>query len=284
MKARKKFLKDYFRNKIDDISDNYKKCENIFLGIKCSELDKSNWKYLLMIFVHIIALVATVVNNFVYDDILQLGKALSAFIIYSMVAMIVWIIYLFCCCIGYKKCKSRKQRKEYVSSNSLKMVARIILLPIIIVIMITHLLKMEDTAEYHLANMVNLCIAVILAFVFSYKMVLYIGKISPVIAEQGTKALYIMMLLMVFAFFIIAYILNWIFFYCIFYNDYSYDLCLKDKCFSKMWNQEKQIIYLISIILMYVDYLDDSNNELVHGLTIAFIIVFALDTLKNNWK
>lgn len=282
---RNEFIKKYLKYRLVGAMRQYEKCEDYFLRIDNNKLELNNMIYYAMMFMGIAFIVGLGVEFFVFKDILGLGKILFGIIEYSLLALLGWIGYCFCWCQELKKCTTKKEKREFVPSSWLTNAIRLILAPIIIFMVIARVLKMDDTAEYHMINMVNLLIALILAFVVAYKVILHIGELAPNIFAQNDDSLYILLLLIMVAFlFIFMYILNWIFFYYIFYNDYSDDLQRKDAQFHKIWNQEKQIFYLLSIVLMFVDYVKDSQNEIVHGLTVAFIVIFALDTLKSNWE
>ena len=65
---------------------------------------------------------------------------------------------------------------------------------------------------------------------------------------------------------------------------YKHNQNNKNMYFDQMCHQLKYILYLCSIVIMLCDYIKGyDNSHVLHILDVCFVVIFALDTVFQNW-
>lgn len=235
------------------------------------EPKKTKKDCIIMIALGVVSLfmIAIIIHTIVADKSIQ-NIIIGSVLIYCLIFVLIVILEWFW--------NSKKKSWEKI-----KTISKYIFSPILLLFLFLRKCNFIFVKEYF----IHICIIFIFASIVAYEISFHgVYSIKKIVGSGGSiNYVY----LFIFAMLIFA----WLLFKVVFYTFVVYLKKSNDDAEQKMreyyyyqaCHQIKEIIYLLSIILMLNDYINEFNNSnLWHIVNVCLIVIFAIDTMRLNWN
>lgn len=248
---------------------NEKKYADIVDEFFIREPKKTIKDYIIMGVLAVVSLImiAIIVCTIVADNSIQ-NRIIGIVLIYCLIFVLIVIIEWFL--------DSKKKVWEII-----KNISKCIFSPILLLFLFLRKCNFIFVKEYFIQICIIFIIASIVAFEISFQGVYSIKKI----VGSGGSINYVY--LFIFALLILVWFLfKGLFYIFVVYLKKSNDGAEQQRrYYYQACHQIKEIIYLLSILLMLNDYINEyDNSNLWHIVNVCLIVIFAIDTMRLNWN